>query len=144
MKNEKLRIIKIAPNSLPILDEIYKADDICYFTVANDKIQIDRNSADLRFIDFGNNVVGIYYNARDYKEADKTYFYSGTYEYEFLERNTQIPESVIFGDIIILGTYQKLEDGKQVEKYKSVTIEQIDQYIEMFKSKEGLNWKMIQ
>ena len=134
MKKEKLRVVRVPPHSLPILDEIEKT----YFIIANDKLEVDRTSPDLKFIDFEDNVVGIYYNAREYKEDDKSYFYNGTSNYDFLPRNTHLPNYTIFGDIIILGTYHKTEEDKQVEKYKSLTIEQIDQYIEHFKHKEEI------
>ena len=137
MSKEKIRVVRVPPNIPPILDEISKIDNICYFPIANTNIEIARDSLDLKFIDFDNNTVGIYLNNTKedtiHTEGKDIYIYSTGMGVDLLERNRDIQNHKIYGDIIILRVHKKLQDNEIIEDYTSLTIEQIDQYIEMFR-----------
>ena len=135
MKNERIRIVRVPPNRPPVVDEIEIIDDICYYPIANDNIEISRSSIELKFIELETGIVGICFKEDIIRNNDEanTYGYMTTSYYEPLERNRDIQGHKIYGDMIILGTSKKSEGNQEIERYKSLTLEQVDQYIEMFR-----------
>ena len=149
MKNERIRIVRVRPDLPPILDEIEISDNNVYQLKTKQEgqlctysIELSRSNPELKIVDLENNVIAIFFNINTLTNINNRYYRDIDDYYsvdEEVYRNKDIQEHKIYGDILILGTYTKVEDNKEVEKYKSLTLEQIDQYMEMFKLENKLH-----
>jgi len=143
MENERPRIVRVRPDMQPILDEIELSDNNVYQLktkyegqLFSYSIELSRSNMELVFIDIGDNAAAICFNTKTLTNINNRYYRNIDDYYsvdEEVYKNREILGQMTYGEFIIIGTYKKTEDNKEVERYKSLTLEQVDQYIEMFR-----------
>lgn len=134
MSQEKIRVVRVAPNSLPILDEIIVNPNHTHYIDIKPYGLINGSEFDGIYL---NEEICCYFIdtnlAIDITEKEMLFQYNTTLIE--LARNRDISGHKTYGDLIITA------------ETRSLTTEEIDQYIEMFredKTSKGVNkeiWK---
>lgn len=135
MDTERIRIVRVKPNTEPYLDEIEISNNIYNFTLKfmgdlyYRSIELDWRNVDLNYMPLEDDVVAICYNGVADKLDNKIY-----YEFWELDRNRHLWGEDIYGDFIVIGMDTlKDEDGRFIGKYKSLSMKQVERYIKKFK-----------
>lgn len=129
MSQEKIRVVRVAPNSLPILDEIIVNPNHTHYIDIKPYGLINGSEFDGIYL---NEEICCYFIdtnlAIDITEKEMLFQYNTTLIE--LARNRDISGHKTYGDLIITA------------ETRSLTTEEIDQYIEMFredKTSKGVN-----